>query len=482
VLFDVSPRADGQDVCTPRLLIFDMRDKFRLVAPEAEAMKGEVVHAWEQQSLPTWAGQISLHQQEPYPTAAFRQTDPERGNMEDEYMEDWANRTDAEFPEEWSAENTDGVGADNWSDFFTAPLNSRSSQPLPFASTLDSSQLPNSFSTYFSGLRSARTSVLSADFHEKWEDSVRHSLERYDRVQGSQYFVDLHGGYGGLLTELCDYMQEECRSAPILCFPFISEAEEEMQGVGAMNLLFSMAALETKGALVCPLSPEQAPAACPKINIGTPNRFLTSAVFAMALDTATIPYHQDEGRITMNQWRRYAIPDDGKNFVSMSLAMRLPESYDSPATDDTAFFHSLFRPFSQTPFLPLSNKHCNSFKVLRAVNRHLESSTSFKNRCVCLSTSNELVTSFFPAIFPKHHARFTSGQKSSRNDTGFAGVGICFNTHQYISPFLQQFKLSSDLICSRNRVELEKNAIQIDDVTEVKEVIINLSEQYESVS
>ncbi|KAG5187260.1 Tubulin/FtsZ, GTPase domain-containing protein [Tribonema minus] len=342
-------------VVTPRLLIFDTRDAFSSLHVEAGGSAsggggGAADHA------AGWGGAVqSYHQGVPRQPNAFQSylaasTEP-APNSPLEFHGAAVGALDASGGGELIAAQQQEIvvgakvrrhpfGLDDdvacWGDYLKSNLRRGTLQELPFRDAG-----AGAFETFASG-GSGGDSAVDAAARELYADALRRRLEECDAVQGVQCVADARGGWAGLAASMLADARDECRSAPVVCYPVASADDTDGGGGGsggtrgggaaaaaaahgAVNRALALHALSEVCTLVAPLSEAAAAAAAarsPHVALDARRPYHTSAVLGAALEAATSPFRfsSPAAPCRMDAWVNAALAHGGHGGANMKFA------------------------------------------------------------------------------------------------------------------------------------------------------------------
>ena len=169
----------------------------------------------------------------------------------------------------------------------------------------------------------------SSNFGDQMEDRVRWYAEECDVLGGFQLISDNHDGFGGLSAKIAELLADEYHTKPVLSFPtspaqfpassntaaeVYSTCRVTLQlilhnfqgGARVAGAVLSVSHLLTSGGagVVTPLGlardwwPLPGPGhvtSLPQLTFNSEDSYSSSAVLALALDTATLPYRRRQG-------------------------------------------------------------------------------------------------------------------------------------------------------------------------------------------
>uniref|UniRef100_A0ABM0MAX4 Protein misato homolog 1-like n=1 Tax=Saccoglossus kowalevskii TaxID=10224 RepID=A0ABM0MAX4_SACKO len=171
------------------------------------------------------------------------------------------------------------------------------------------------------------------------EDRIRFFTEESDQLQGFQFSVDTFDGFSGLGCKLVEQLSDEFSSKSIITFATSpahfpnSTTIEDSQRV--INSVLSYDGLCNHSSLCLPLCVSSTLWRQPGLATNFPNliydanlNYHSSAILAMALETATLPYRLENNCIQMSTITD-ALSTMGRKLSSLSVSLPVPLSTDS---------------------------------------------------------------------------------------------------------------------------------------------------------
>jgi len=366
---------------TPRLILMDLKGSLGSL-PECGELYGRNTVPKVGTVTMNWAEGHQIFKEEPYKKNDYlRSLDNEAGD-EGDSEKDIDRAVDNDSSDEEKLYNLEDQVA-FWSDYLGARFHQKS------VLLCDSYQHQNSthpFDMWGSGREAWNDGRGLGD---EMEDRIRFFAEECDNLGGFQIVSDFQDGFGGASSSIVNLLADEYSNKSLLSFP-VSPAEYSSYSVPECGARLAGAVLSLashlEAGLVTPLSlardwfPLSGRATCfPHLDYKANCHYSSSAVTALALDTATLPTR-----------RR---PDTGQTVDSRELAMELASHGRKVATISAAlpvdlkgseYFESELLSRS-TPLMPgseissVSNHPDMIYTVLMTV-RGLKSSSLFSQR------------------------------------------------------------------------------------------------------
>ncbi|GFY59383.1 protein misato homolog 1 [Trichonephila inaurata madagascariensis] len=215
---------------------------------------------------------------------------------------------------------------------------------------------------------------------EMIEDSVRRMCEECDNLQGFHLLFDAHNGFSGITNNVLQYLEDEYRRKPSLCFPVfqenkdmpIQDVKEQMHRLYA--ILNSMNNLNNYCTFFSPLSLSEDVVklaepykSFPFIEYDPTLLYNTSAIYAAAIETLTSPYRLKSLNCDMHQLTS-SVLTYGRKMVSSSASLPFPLSHDAYLSamiekDVPEYYMTSLTPF----YKPDSERAVLQYSVLRGV-------------------------------------------------------------------------------------------------------------------
>ncbi|PRD23362.1 UNVERIFIED_CONTAM: Protein misato-like protein 1 [Trichonephila clavipes] len=215
---------------------------------------------------------------------------------------------------------------------------------------------------------------------EMIEDSVRRMCEECDNLQGFHLLFDAHNGFSGITNNVLQYLEDEYRRRPSLCFPVfqenkdmpIQDVKEQMHRLYA--ILNSMNNLNNYCTFFSPLSLSEDVVklaepykSFPFIEYDPTLLYNTSAIYAAAIETLTSPYRLKSLNCDMHQLTS-SVLTYGRKMVCSSASLPFPLNHDAYLSamiekDVPEYYMTSLTPF----YKPNSERAVLQYSVLRGV-------------------------------------------------------------------------------------------------------------------
>ncbi|CAM9325167.1 unnamed protein product, partial [Chrysoparadoxa australica] len=303
VLFRVSQdrnRASGDDVIyTPRLLVFDTRDGLGGMHPKGTLQSPEAVDS--SSIAQVWVGDVRKVYQEPHPVNAFQRflTEDEQERGLEEGQGKWEGDEAPESEDNYEANplltTCHPYGLDesvtHWTDYTKCHIHSSTVQQLPFR------DISPDFDAHAAGTADQTVSALGAEVMEDYVDALRKQLEECDAIQGVLTLGDMKGGWGGLTAQLLGELRDECRACPISCTALQaslrqhgSSSDRALAVVNAALSLYTLGQTSDLINLIGDPATVTPSGISPHLAVDAEKPYHTSALTAAALNMVTTPF------------------------------------------------------------------------------------------------------------------------------------------------------------------------------------------------
>ncbi|XP_077989542.1 protein misato homolog 1-like [Glandiceps talaboti] len=248
------------------------------------------------------------------------------------------------------------------------------------------------------------------------EDRLRFFTEESDSLQGFQVLVDTYDGFSGMGCKLLEQLMDEFSTKSVftlgVCpshFPSSSQVEDSQRIINSMlsyDKLCSNSSLFTPLSLATSLWRKPGPAVnFPHLIYDASMWYHNSAVLAMALETATLPYRLENNAVNIS-----TITDTlaamGRKAAALSVSSPVPLSDNSSLADMFSNYIDVFPWQSVTPYCSQASPF-NSFAqtvALRGIPKDLLKSPSSEEHMVDnqLQTCNsvdDMLKMYLTAVF-----------------------------------------------------------------------------------
>ncbi|KAG0571172.1 hypothetical protein M758_6G207800 [Ceratodon purpureus] len=327
VLYRVGETRQGIGTYTPRLLAFDLRGS--LGAVRAAGSLYERSPQFESSAVATWNGQTVTHRHEPIPKNDFLKS-------LDEESEGWSqpsvsgsgfqltnvadtthsgNSVPSEETRESSFVQSLDDSVEYWTDYLKAHLHPRSVY-----------ELPNTFHglTPFDNYSSGQGFFKEQEQLEEVENRLRFFVEECDHLQGFQFMVDNSGGFAAVAADFLEAVGDEYNRTPKLLFslrpPWIPPKVSHRDAiVASLHESVSLARLSSLSNLLVPAGLQQLASSkfARHLCVNDSKLFCTSAVYATALNTITLPFRMEVSGPTATSQERGFGSSDMSNMVRL---------------------------------------------------------------------------------------------------------------------------------------------------------------------
>uniref|UniRef100_A0A2K6BL63 Protein misato homolog 1 n=1 Tax=Macaca nemestrina TaxID=9545 RepID=A0A2K6BL63_MACNE len=318
VLYRTGRTLHGQDTCTPRLILMDLKGSLSSLKEEGGLYRDKQLDA-----AIAWQGKLTTHKGSPPLTTA---TTPK-----------------PLIPTEASIRV--------WSDFLRVHLHPRSICMIQKYNHDGEAGRLEAFGQGESVLKEPK-------YQEELEDRLHFYVEECDYLQGFQILCDLHDGFSGVGAKAAELLQDEYSGRGIITWGLLPgpyhRGEAQRNIYRLLNTAFGLVHLTAHSSLVCPLSlggslglrPEP-PVNFPYLHYDATLPFHCSAILATALDTVTVPYRLCSSPVSMVHLADM-LSFCGKKVVTAGATIPFPLAPGQSLPD------SLMQFGGATPWTPLS--------------------------------------------------------------------------------------------------------------------------------
>ncbi|KAH3882235.1 protein misato homolog 1-like [Dreissena polymorpha] len=176
----------------------------------------------------------------------------------------------------------------------------------------------------------------------EWEDRVHYFTEECDNLQGFHLLADTHNGFGGIMSGMLKYLEDEFPGKGVLAFGLTpADASDDTAQARATRIINSALAYDTAcrhSSLFVPASVAKGlwrllepPRKYPYLDFNS-SPFHTSAILAAAIDTMTLPYRLYDGAINITDIT-HSFNAQGRKMASLSANFPLGLYQDESLVD-----------------------------------------------------------------------------------------------------------------------------------------------------
>ncbi|XP_070581261.1 protein misato homolog 1-like [Ptychodera flava] len=425
ILFREGLTLAGEVTYTPRLVAIDLKGSLNTLKAEGVLYDTPV-----QDEDLKWTSDVTLHKTDSVPKNEFL-TDLEKvdkirsGGMDvddtSQGSQEEADIMDTDDPVPSERQETPDVtkkiyNLDNqvnvWSDYLRIHLHPKTCSVVQ-EYTHDS--VTEQFDVFMYGQQVMNNTKTADDI----EDRIRFFTEECDSLQGFQLLLDTYDGFSGIGCKLMEQLVDDFSSKTMLSlavspshFPDTTSIEDSQR---VINSVLSYDRLCNHSSLFVPLSLASTLWRKPGSSVNFPNliydaslKYHNSAILAMALETATLPYRLENNSVQMN-----TITDTlaamGRKAASLSVALPVPLSANSTFADMLSNFIDVFPWQSVTPYCSQASPvNCYAQTVaLRGIPKGLfkrsstESDIPSDNQLQTCRNMDEMLRMYLTAVFPR---------------------------------------------------------------------------------
>ncbi|KAF8795694.1 Protein misato like protein [Argiope bruennichi] len=338
VMFREGLNLRGEVTYTPRLILVDLQDNLTSIRKECPLYRSPT----EDDSKPLWDGQVEVIKDEAVKKNPFLDEFEKLSNP--------------------SANNADET----------------EKKEKKISNEISSSIEKTPFNLYSNG-----EDLYERSGKEMIEDGIRRMTEECDFLQGFHLLFDAHNGFSGISNNILQYLEDEYKRIPSLCFPVFQEkGNMPIQDIkDQMNRLYavlnSMSNLNRNCSLFSPLSlsddivtQSEPYKNFPFIDYNPNLLYQTSAIYATAIETLTSPFRLKAMKFTMSDITS-SMSTYGRKLVCSSTCLPFPLSHDAYLSSMVEKDVPEYYMTSLTPFYkPDSERTLFQSSVLRGVPRN----------------------------------------------------------------------------------------------------------------
>lgn len=503
VMFREGLNLQGEVTYTPRLVLIDLEDNLASIRKECPLYRSSS----EDNKKPLWDGPVEMMKSPEIKKNPFLDefeklselskdgTTPDR-NIIGEH---------SNFKEDYDFNKPTTV----WSDYLKTNLHPRSlclfQEPNP---SIEKTPLD---------LYSSGEEIYSKSGKEMIEDAVRRMCEECDNLQGFHLLFDAHNGFSGITNNILQYLEDEYRRRPFVCFPVfqenknmpIQDVKEQMHRLYA--ILNSMSNMNNYCSFFSPLSLSDDVVkltgpykSFPYIEYNPTLLYNISAIYAAAIETLTSPYRLKSLNCDM-QHVVSSVSTYGRKLVSSSACLPFPLSHDAYLSamvekDVPEYYMTSLTPF----YKPESERAMLQYSILRGVpvNKfqnpkksifHSQSSDEiFVDYLSKYSPSSMINVTVFPEMcsvatpFPKFFKPIVSDcgflkQHVNLNQKGVSKVPVAasFVSSDSAGKFIGDLISEASKLTYKEYVKCTETTYEKDNHVEIIENLRNLQDNYQ---
>ncbi|GFQ83791.1 protein misato homolog 1 [Trichonephila clavata] len=366
VMFREGLNLYGEVTYTPRLVLIDLQDNLTSIRKECPLYRTPN----EDKKEPLWDGPVEVIKSQEVKKNPFL----DEFERLSEFSRDGMNVDGNRIGEPSNSQELYNFNKPTtaWCDFLKTNLHPRSLCLFQEANPSDEKSPLNLYSN--------GEEIYLKSGKERIEDAVRRMCEECDNLQGFHLLFDAHNGFSGITNNVLQYLEDEYRRRPSLCFPVfqenkdmpIQDVKEQMHRLYA--ILNSMNNLNNYCTFFSPLSLSEDVVklaepykSFPFIKYDPNLLYNTSAIYAAAIETLTSPYRLKSLNCDMHQLTS-SVLTYGRKMVSSSACLPFPLSHDAYLSamiekDVPEYYMTSLTPF----YKPNSERAVLQYSVLRGV-------------------------------------------------------------------------------------------------------------------
>eukprot|EP00743_Colponemidia_sp_Colp-15_P008505 GILK01009252.1.p1 GENE.GILK01009252.1~~GILK01009252.1.p1 ORF type:complete len:562 (-),score=82.47 GILK01009252.1:61-1746(-) len=365
----------------------------------------------------------------------------------------------------------------------------------------------------------------SASMDDTMLENVRWMLEECENISGVHAIVDIDSGFSGVAARVLEWAHDEIPKHPLVTFGVMPHSlrepspllQEESRSRRVVNQALSYHSLLSVSSLFVPLSSSHLmPESFPGLHLQPSKPFHSSALFAAAIDTATMPYRMSSsalGEMTYFTSLLTSQPEMNVAALSCCLPFPLPRATSLQSFLQNAEGVHLVDWF--TPLMPGFRKArltfplvqsimCrglpNSARVVTDVNGHATMGKDFSGvwdeylARVPAAHTNRVVSDVplpVPVPFPHFFSSRISHAGELLPETEFRGNGedvvSCpmatqLQVSSAMSPHFEELQKAMKSVQRRTKLQFEKEGIRVDDFLNADTTLDSLVAAYGSQS
>lgn len=302
ILFREGETRRGEVTFTPRLILAELKGGLGSLKPSGVLYEDEDADC-EKNEL-CWDGSVAVHKEQVKKKNLFLNF-IENGN----HCNNGHDKRDLNYHME-SQINV-------WSDYLRPYLHPKSVTIIKEYSHMSEN---NPFDLWMKGADLKNVS-------EELEERIRFYAEECDHLQGFYVISDINNGFSGLSSAVSSYLCDEFSSKHSVIFPgkpthFADDSKLARQK-RELTCSLGLSTLLEYSSVICPLSLSSDPALTPHLIYDASMNYHTSAIFASALDTATLNHRLKNADMNLEEFC-CSNTSISKNIVSLSLLLPIP--------------------------------------------------------------------------------------------------------------------------------------------------------------
>ncbi|CAL1300914.1 unnamed protein product [Larinioides sclopetarius] len=351
---------------------------------------------------------------------------------------------------------------------------------------------------------------------EMIEEAIRRMSEECDYLQGFHVLFDAHNGFSGISNKILEYLEDEYKHLPSLCFPVFQENENmPIQDMKVqMNRLYavlnSMSNLNNNCSFFSPLSlsddivtQSQPYKSFPFLDYNPYLLYHTSAIYAAAIDTLTSPFRLKAMKFTMSDITS-SMSTYGRKLVCSSTCLPFPLSHDDhlsamvekdipehymtsltpfykPASERTLFQSSVLRGVPGNRFQKPGKSLFRSMQLEEIFGEYLNKYSSSSVTTATVFTEKVSVDVPFPKIFkPAVSDCGFLDQRLNANQKGVSKVPVAasFCSSDSAGDFLESILSQATKLSFKEYVKNTEATYEKDNYIEIMENLRGLQDNY----
>ncbi|CAK9871100.1 unnamed protein product [Sphagnum jensenii] len=325
VLYRVGETRQGVPTYTPRLLVFDARESLGAVRAVGSLYEAPVQP--DPSSITTWSGTAAMHKAEPYKKNEFLQSLDEEeeswdaGSQNQASMSGNGYHTNGDIMmQETDTERAQLQALDDtvlyWTDYQKAHLHPQSVYEL---------QSVWNGVTPFDHYGSGQGLLTQQEQRDEVQDRLRFFVEECDQLQGFQFLVDTSGGFAAVASDVLEEVREEYGRSCCLLFslrpPWTVPAVPNHRAsvISGLHDAVSLARLSSLANLFVPLGLQNLASSRVAMHLclNDSKLFHSSAVYAAAVNTISLPFRMEPSGPTSSSWSRGVGSTDLSSLVQL---------------------------------------------------------------------------------------------------------------------------------------------------------------------
>ncbi|KAJ8304930.1 hypothetical protein KUTeg_018513 [Tegillarca granosa] len=379
ILFREGQNLRGDVTYTPRLVAFDLKGSLNTLKIDGK------LYEYNQQEDINWTGDVTLHQTSTTPKNVYlKDLEKEeeaylKGNGNSSSIEDVEIKDSKDITDDISAGTSNQVfgkkfyeldeAVSVWSDYLRVHLHPKSTYIIEdFTHKNELSP----FDIYGCG----HSLMSNYDRNAEIEDRLHYFIEECDHLQGFHILIDTNDGFGGLGSDIVQYLQDEYSTKGLFTFGLtpstLPDNTASLRANRILNSVITYSRCIHNSSLFSPLSLADSlwKTVGPSVQLPYLNyksiSYHSSAILAASLDNLTLPYRNLHQPIHIRD-----VTDNmqilGRKVVSLSTSLPFPLVEKSNLVDSIYSLEGKLPWYSVTPHVKNESDPFLQSSVIRGI-------------------------------------------------------------------------------------------------------------------